>query len=418
MIAMARSITHGINYLNYISGEAEKKTRPDLIRRICDNLIEPLLDPMGIWMSMQLTVSRYPRPMENSLIEVVLSPSPEHTKSFTDKDWQELWKDFAREFDSLEYTATKGKRKGKIFSRKTNISNSKSTVWLHQDSASSTPHLHAAVCRVDKDGNINNDHHIAQRAQDAAERVAIKRGWVTAKGVREKNLSLLRKECEDILRKMPNWSWPDFKDALEPNGHEVWTRRDNAGKLVAWAIVNGNAKYNSSKIHQRLAPGKIYDYWRELRGKELKKIADERARLQRQSQPKPAPKPATPPAPPKQAPWERYSAPRNNADHLDLRIGDKSYPLYIPKEVVELFSNTYSEYDYSNSESLFAKCIALFVELALPPEAPTVGGGGGSSDNDKDWGRDPKEDEIQWAMRCAKAAAVMAKPIKKMKTRR
>lgn len=44
------------------------------------------------------------------------------------------------------------------------------------ESNSGVPHLHAAVCRMDEDGKINNDHNIHLRAQWAAERVAKKRG--------------------------------------------------------------------------------------------------------------------------------------------------------------------------------------------------------------------------------------------------
>lgn len=34
----------------------------------------------------------------------------------------------------------------------------------------------------------------------------------------------------------------------------------------------------------------------------------------------------------------------------------------------------------------------------------SVSGGGGSTGNDQKWGRDPREDEMEWAHRCAQAA--------------
>lgn len=40
-------------------------------------------------------------------------------------------------------------------------------------------HLHAAVCRKDMDGITNIDHHIEKWAQNAAETVALRRGWTT-----------------------------------------------------------------------------------------------------------------------------------------------------------------------------------------------------------------------------------------------
>lgn len=98
--------------------------------------------------------------------------SVEHTRFFDIEDWQKLWQDFVAEFDKQVFTG----KDGKVRSSQTNLANSKYSVWLHKESAGEVPHLHAAVCRLDEDGNINNDHNIHLRAQRAAERVAKKRG--------------------------------------------------------------------------------------------------------------------------------------------------------------------------------------------------------------------------------------------------
>ena len=71
---------------------------------------------------------------------------------------------------------------------RTNLAGSKYSVWLHTESKGEVPHLHAAVCRLDENGNINNDHNIHLRAQRAAERVAKKRGWTTAAQIRNRNI--------------------------------------------------------------------------------------------------------------------------------------------------------------------------------------------------------------------------------------
>ena len=92
-------------------------------------------------------------------------PAMEHTENFTLDDWRKLWQDFAAAFDIQEIR----NKDGKVISEQTNISGSKSSVWLHEESDSGIPHLHAIVSRVDEDGNINNDHAIHLRAQRAAE---------------------------------------------------------------------------------------------------------------------------------------------------------------------------------------------------------------------------------------------------------
>ena len=89
MIAKAKAISYGINDLRYITGESKHKKHPEKIYRVLDNLLPPELDAMGIWNSMQLTLSQH-RPIKNSIIRIELSPSPEHTSFYDIEDWQKL----------------------------------------------------------------------------------------------------------------------------------------------------------------------------------------------------------------------------------------------------------------------------------------------------------------------------------------
>ena len=139
MIAKAKAISHGINDLRYITGESQHKKHPEKIYQVLDNLLpsaEP--DAMGIWNSMQLTLSQY-RPIKNSVIRIELSPSPEHTQFYDIEDWQKLWKEFAEEFDKQVITG----KDGKVRSCPTNLAGSKYSVWLHTESKGEVPHLHA-----------------------------------------------------------------------------------------------------------------------------------------------------------------------------------------------------------------------------------------------------------------------------------
>ena len=204
MIAKAKAISYGINDLRYITGESKHKKHPEKIYRVLDNLLPPDLDAMGIWNSMQLTLSQH-RPIKNSIIRIELSPSPEHTSFYDIEDWQKLWHEFAEEFDKQTITG----KDGKVRSSPTNLANSKYTVYLHMESKGKVPHLHAAICRFDENGNINNDHNIHLRAQRAAERVAVKRGWKTAEEIRSRNIPEVSRECMEVLRTMPSWSWEE-----------------------------------------------------------------------------------------------------------------------------------------------------------------------------------------------------------------
>ena len=108
MIAKAKSISHGINDIRYITGESRNKKHPELIFHVKDNLMQPGLDAAGLWESMQLTLAGSKK-VRNSVIRIEVSPAPEHTKDFTTADWEKLWDDFAREFDSIELTGKDGK---------------------------------------------------------------------------------------------------------------------------------------------------------------------------------------------------------------------------------------------------------------------------------------------------------------------
>ena len=101
MIGKAKSISHGINDIRYITGESRNKKHPERIFHVGDNLLPPGLDATGIWDSMRLTLEKSKR-VKNSVIRIEVSPAPEHTKDFTIDDWQRLWDDFTDEFDNIE----------------------------------------------------------------------------------------------------------------------------------------------------------------------------------------------------------------------------------------------------------------------------------------------------------------------------
>ena len=101
MIAKAKSISHGINDIRYITGESRNKKHPERIFHVKDNLLPPGLDATGIWDSMRLTLAKFKR-VKNSVIRIEVSPALEHTKDFTIDDWRKLWDDFIDEFDNIK----------------------------------------------------------------------------------------------------------------------------------------------------------------------------------------------------------------------------------------------------------------------------------------------------------------------------
>ena len=231
MIAKAKSISHGINALNYITGVSANKKHPEKIFHICDNFLPPGIDPLGIWNSVRLDSMSRPR-MKNNLIRIEISPAPEHTRNFTPDNWKQLWQDFVTEFDRQEMRDKKGRQ----LSPRTNLAGSKSTVWLHLESDSGIPHLHAVVSRLDENGNINNDRNIHFRAQRAAERIARKRGWQTAANIHDINRQSVSRDCLDVLSQMRKWSIDDYFARLEAKGYDVKVREDEKGVIRGYIL--------------------------------------------------------------------------------------------------------------------------------------------------------------------------------------
>ncbi len=189
MIGKAKSISYGINDIRYITGESRNKKHPELIYHVKDNLLPCRLDAQGVWDMMKARA-----PKGKNVIRIEVSPAKEHTENFTMKDWEQLWDDFVREYDSMEFKD----KHGKVYSRKTNLAGSIYSVWLHLESDSGIPHLHTVVCRKDNEGRTNNDHNIHLRTQYAAERVARQRGWTTAMDIHRMNADEVAAALTDI----------------------------------------------------------------------------------------------------------------------------------------------------------------------------------------------------------------------------
>ena len=275
----------------------------------------------------------------------------------------------------------------------TNLANSKYTVWLHMESNSGVPHLHAAVCRMDEDGKINNDHNIHLRAQWAAERVAKKRGWTTAKQVRNVNMPLVTRDCMNVLKSMSSWSWDEYKAALTKKGYTIHERKDDDGILHGYAIMKGKTKYKASDlgIGRNLMVSKLPATWEKLHY---------RSGIAANNKPKDTDSKQIQ-KPSASADYTKYKIYNPNTVPYTLSHECQEHRFYIPEKVLNHFND---EFDYrfvSNSQELTDMAVAIFVGLLEVPNAPT--GGGGGSQSELPW-RDKDEDDLLWAKRCARAA--------------
>ena len=95
--------------------------------------------------------------------------------------------------------------------------------------------------------------------------------------------------------------------------------------------------------------------------------------------------------------------------HIDSDIKD----VRIPAEINSLITNEISS-DNASVEAAQTDvvhiAVALFVGMVDAATDMSCSCGGGGTSPGSDWGRDPKDDDWEWARRCARMALLMSRP--------
>lgn len=407
MIAKAKAVAHGIRAMLYVSGESRNKKHPEKITRICDNFMPQGMDATGIWTEMKFaTMNR--TGIKNNVIRMEISPAMEHTEDFTPDDWRQLWRDYAAAFDEQ----TIRDKDGKVVSAQTNVSGSKSSVWLHEESKSGIPHLHAIVSRVDEDGNINNDHAIHLRAQRAAEKIARQRGWTTAMHIHETNIPQVSDDCMEALRELAEWSWEGYTERLAAKGYKLYLRKDKKDVIRGYVLQKGNAKYKASELGKgrNLTASRIRQTWEKLQpgnvlrprqtaGQTTVPTSKPSVANEERQRPQPVIRQDNPV-------YEDYTSWQPDRQSTEFEHGGNTYSRYIPDKVLDFFNDEFDYRETADWQALQNLAMAYFTLVASPYGEVT--GGGGGSRSDLKWGRDPEEDEIEFARRCARMASQKA----------
>ena len=417
MIAKAKSIDHGIRAMLYVSGESRNKKHPEKITRICDNFMPQGMDASGIWTEMRFATMNRPD-IKNNVIRLEISPAIEHTGDFTINDWKMLWQEFAAAFDNQTILDNDGK----VISVPTNISGSKSSVWLHEESDSGIPHLHAVVSRVDENGNINNDHAIHIRAHRAAEQVALQRGWITARHIHERRIPQVSEDCMEALRKLSEWSWDGYAEELAAKGYELYLRKDKKERIRGYVLHKGSSRFKGSELGKgrNLTASRIIQTWERLHPEQARQ---EGATQKLPDVTKPNPEiyneVETRHQPNAWQPnpiYEDYKEWKSDRLHTKFEHDGRDYDRYIPEKVLDCLNDEFDYRELVNWQALQNLAIAYFT-LVASPYGEVSGGGGGGSQSDLKWGRDPEEEEIEFMRRCAREASHKLGTQRKSRTR-
>jgi len=412
MIAKATVISHGANAVRY----ATEKDKSEIIKL---NRLPDDIPSEGIWQRMVIhqkqfedRLNRY-RHLKNNAIRIEVSPARNESEGWTHDDWERLANDFVQEFDAVNLS----NRAGRASAARTNLAGSQYVVALHRDSRSGIAHLHIVANRVDMEGNVNDAHFIYERAMEAARRINIQRGWLTAEERSEQNRQQMAEDCLDVLRQMPKFDWEEYAQRLGRKGYVVNLKRDSKDIVRGYTIGKGNSVYKSSQLGsgRNLTPSKIEQTWESLHPVEQTAAAETTGNSKAQSVQEIAIQQTSQSA--DQPVTNVATQPRVEPMpivHYDIEIADKHYRVDIPKAANRAIADTLSLADAEEFAAGIVEmqktAVLLFAGYVDAAAAMSESHGGDGSAPSSGWGRDKDEDEREWARRCARMAMEMSRP--------
>ena len=396
MIAQGEAIAHGAAAIDY--SMSKDKAQIVKVNDLPDNI-----EPLAMW-SRMMQLQHYfmkdkgnRKPIERKALRFEISPTIEESKGWTMQDWLRLAEEFIAVLDSIDY---RPKNKD-VKLKNTNIKNSQYVVSLHFDSKSGIPHLHIVANRIDNMGNTNDAHYIGERAAHAANILNEKYGWVQSMQRREENIKQISDDCLAALKEMPHFDWNTYCRMLRNKGYDIQLKKDSIGKVCGYTIRKGNSIYKSSLLgnSRNLMPSKIEDTWRKLHQSSR---AEQDSMMTSRTES-----------------TNVSSTEKSNSSmvyHYSILADKQMYEVNIPNHIQDVFANEFATSDDLNISNLAKVAALLFAEyIDAATSIASSGGGGGSPGTG--WGKDKDEDERNWALRCARMAKWLCKPMSRGRKR-
>lgn len=396
MIAQGEAIAHGAAAIDY--SMSKDKAQIVKVNDLPDNI-----EPLAMW-SRMMQLQHYfmkdkgnRKPIERKALRFEISPTIEESKGWTMQDWLRLAEEFIAVLDSIDY---RPKNKD-VKLKNTNIKNSQYVVSLHFDSKSGIPHLHIVANRIDNMGNTNDAHYIGERAAHAANILNEKYGWVQSMQRREENIKQISDDCLAALKEMSHFDWNTYCRMLRNKGYDIQLKKDSIGKVCGYTIRKGNSIYKSSLLgnSRNLMPSKIEETWRKLHQSSR---AEQDSMMTSRTES-----------------TNVSSTEKSNSSmvyHYSILADKQMYEVNIPNHIQDVFANEFATSDDLNASNLAKVAVLLFAEYIDAATSIASSGGGGGSPG-IGWGKDKDEDERNWALRCARMAKWLCKPISRGRKR-
>lgn len=393
---------HGCNAVRYAM---DKDSSVTVLRT--HGLVDCIFEPTSsdVWNAMKMDISNSHHKVGDALFRIEICPAAEECAGWTDEDWQQCLDDAIRHLNSTPHVG-KG---GKVLARPTELDRCKWVAAMHHDT--DNPHIHLVACRITEDDRVQDSYKCETRALMAADAMARERGWTRAQDKDNERKERIHADAIAVLKEMRQFNAGLFLAEMQGRGWIIKAQRDGSGRLRGYSIGEetrhdgkrtGTVMYKSSQLgHSRdLMISQLENTWTRLHTQHA--VTEQ---PQRTAQ-RPVPEPYE----------ERTVTYTYNGRRI--MMSEQAAAALEGSIILPDASDYYWDAETPDMPAMADVCAtaaALFAGLIVPPSAP---GGGGSGGSDLPWGRDPREDDREWARRCAQKASRMHTPEHKLRTGR
>lgn len=240
MIAKAKSIEHGRNSINY----ALNKKGAEVINKIL------IVGNTGGQIKNEFKIfQRLNHRCTKNDLSFVLSPEPSDGRKLTNRDYEDISKDFLK---------------------KMGLEDHQSITIKHNDTE--VKHLHIYVNRVNSNGKAYKDGRISIKSQDIADQIALEKNLIRAKKVEEnrmKNTKAIRAEIfsihKSVLVKRPK-NGKAYRTLMQEKNVKIIPTINKAGKAQGFRVEYKGQNFKASEVHRSMSIGNLK--------KELNKISE------------------------------------------------------------------------------------------------------------------------------------------------
>ena len=403
MIAKGTPIPHGADMINY----AMTKEKAVIIRM---HNLPADYSPESVWAEMKLhqrmtsNLRSTNHVVKNGALRFEISPQNKETDGWSPDDYRSLIDELNEEMKLINYDSLTGEKRYNF-----DLDNTQYIAAIHYDSKGGIRHIHLVANRIDMDGQVIDAHDIGRRLVRAVHAINVRHGWELPEDIHNEHLRQINEACMDILQRMPCFDWDMYGRELAKKGLRLKTIKNKAGEVVAYNIFMGNSKFKASSLgtSRNLTVKNIEKTWNKFH---FSSPSINSGNAAQQSS-----------GPAANAIHVAKPEPMRVTFHTEYDVDGKKIPVSIPMEAYDAIRDECREgYDGSSFagsvEDVIKTGVLLFIGSIDAATTLSANCGGGGSQPDSGWGRDPKEDEREWARRCARMALQMARPVQRTRS--